>query len=173
MTIEFVFATLNCTYICSVYIITIALDYHLKDLDYGLRHFFGFQGYCCLGIIVLFPLFMILSLWKRGLSIAKYVFLFIGSLCILSGMIAFPIACFANIEKHYTLLLLFHAVWGIGFIVRYWFSRKYESSFYSATLFKCYKKDSHDFHMLLNVLVLYEAVYITLFLITLSETSRC
>lgn len=105
---------------------------------------------------------MILSLWKRILNIAKYVFLFIGSLCVLSGIITFSLACLADMG-HHTMLFLFATVWGLGFIVRYWCIRKYKSAFYSSCLFKSYKKDSHDFHTLLKFILLYEAAYIVAF----------
>lgn len=172
MTAEFVFATLNCMFICYAYLYsTYAIDDYLKHIGYGLRPFCGFQSYCCIGIFFIFPLFMILSLWKRILNIAKYVFLFIGSLCILSGIITFSIVCLANIKIPCfdTLIFLFCTIWGVGFVVRCWCIRKYKSAFYSSSLYMSYKKGTHNFYSLLKILVLYETIYITLFFVIFSE----
>lgn len=167
MTIEFVGFTLNCLFLCGGGILNAIL---IRGNDI-FKVFCVFQGWCCLATLFIYPLFMILSLWKRFLCIIKYGFLLIGGLCIISSIIALLFICLGNwgcIKPNYFSVWLapLIGVWGIDCIIRYWCCRKYGRAFYSASLLKIYKNNTQDFRKLFVTLLFYITAYITLLQLT-------
>lgn len=167
MTIEFVISTLNCFLLCAGGILN-AISVRGGGI---FKHICEFQGWCCLIAFFALPLCIILSLWKSFLSITKYGFLLIGSLCIISGITPLFLVCLGNlgIIKPHCFGIWFVpliAVYGVDCLIRCLCCKKYESAFYSTSLHISYKKDIQGFHSLLTTLLLFITVYVTLFLLT-------
>lgn len=165
--IEFIVCALNCMILCAAGMLNTM--YIRGYLEYPC----GFQGYCCLGIFFLFPLLLLLSLWKRILNIVKYGFLIVGGLCILSGVMILLtyllyLGCGESEESFIpngssAWFMSLIPLWGIGCMIRYWCGRKYGHVFYSLSLIKSYQRESRDFRIFSSLLALYIAVYIVIF----------
>lgn len=168
MVIEYIICTLNCMYICAAGILNTL--YIRGYLEYSC----GFQSWCCLGVLFIFPLLMLLSLWRKIFSVASFGLLVVGGLYILSGIVILlnymlylgwaesEEVLIPNGSSAWLMLLI--PFWGVGNIIRYWCGRKYGYVFYSASLIKSYQMDLKDFHMLLTTLVFYISVYVVIFL---------
>lgn len=164
ITIEFIITISICSFICVIGMVNMLL------ISGVLKLFCDIQSGCCFASFFIFPLLIVLSLWRRILSITKYYFLLIGILCILSGIIAFSVACleystYTYNFYHKTWHILLIPVWGVGCVIRYWCCIKYGSAFYFESLLISHKKSTQDFHILLTILLLYATMHILFLLI--------
>lgn len=167
MIIEFIVCTVNCLYLCAAGMLnTVCIHGYLK-------YPCGFQFWCSFAIFFIFPLLMLLSLWKRVVSIIIFGLLIIGFLCILSG-IAILLAYLLYIgwwESKESLIpscssawfMALIPLWGVGCLIRYWCGKKYKYVFYSASLIKSYQENSRDFLILFVSLMLYTLIYMVIF----------
>lgn len=131
----------------------------------------GFQTYVCFGSFFIFPLLLLLSFWKKAISVTRYGFLIIGSLFIMSG-VSIIATCVAYLGVHNTfiylafggfpfseysslLLMMLVSIWGGDSILRYWCCGKYNHALFVFSLFRSYEQSSRDFWKLSVALGIY------------------
>lgn len=162
--IEFVICILNGLLLCSIGFL------HTYDIRGYWEYPCDFQCELCFGAFFLFPLLMILSLLRPLLRVIKYGFLIIGCLFILSGIVVslFYMVYFINwgenihdVQIRFPLMML-TSIWGIGSIIRYWSSTKYNKVLFLVALIENIHRGSRVSRFFLSIIAFYLTVYIIL-----------
>ena len=167
---------------------------HTIDIRGYLEYPCGFQCYLCFGTFLLYPLLLLCSLWKRIINIAKYGFLVIGSLLILSG-ISILATCFAYLgvsdtfmylvcggnpiseyssnpisENSSLLLMILVSIWGMGVIFRYGCCDKYGCALFTQSLLRSYRYSTRECRYLSAALGIYIAAIVILWSILITHS---
>lgn len=173
MVIEWLVAACNSIWICVWDV------FNTIDIRGYLEYPCGFQCYLCLCSLLLYPLLLLCSLWKRIIRITRYGFLVIGSLLILSGVVIL-VTCFAYLGVHDTfmylvcggspisknsslLLMMLVSGWGADSIIRYWCCSRYNHVLFAFSLFRNHYQSSRNYWRLTAVIGIYIAAYVIVF----------
>ena len=136
----------------------------------------GIQSYIAIGCFFLYPLFLLLSLWKKVLPYTRYAFALMGTACIASGVIILT-ACLLNSEVVITwgggrpdsavtwghmVSFFFLPVYGMGCLLRYLCCTKYSCVLYTLSLFPAAKDSPPSTRSFVRLLLIYFALYAVL-----------